>query len=348
MNAIVSNSQEITIAQAKGFAAELIKLDMPGWVWGSPGIGKSEIYAQIARELDYNMTEIRLSLFDPVDLRGLPVPDMERRVTEWLRPQIWPILGAKKPTLIFFDEMDRALASVSNAALQIVLGKQIGEHVLPPETRIAAAGNGESDRVGTNKISAAQANRFTHLYARADTKTTADYLASIGVHPAMVAFIRFRGEPDLANNRVGLIQTKPAAGKHAFASPRAWEKCAKFFPLPLEMRFPLMAGTVGHAEAIECNAFLESYAALAGLMNSILSSPATADIPSEPSLLYAVAAALSGKADFNTWAAISTYAARLPDEWQICTVLDAVRRMPALKNTAQYGAWAVNNQAVAL
>lgn len=345
-------ANEITISRAKALVSTCIRLDKPVWAWGPPGVGKSQIMEQLAHEAGADMTEIRLSLFDPVDLRGLPMPDVIRKVTEWLRPSIWPALDATRPQYLFFDEMDRAAPSVANAALQIVLGKQIGEHRLPASTRILAAGNGETDRTGTNKISSAQANRFTHLYVRPDAEAAAAHLASKSTNPAMVAFLRFRGVDTLnaqgVITRPGLIYGKAAQGEHAFPSARAWENVADFIDLPAAERLDLAKGTVGTHAAIEFEAFVESFAAIVGLMADIFANPATAPIPSEPSLQYAVAAAVANRADFGNWQAVNTYAKRMPTEFGICTILDAVAAKPALKNTPEYGAWAVANQSVAL
>lgn len=331
----------------------LFDLDSPAWIWGAPGIGKSEAVYQVASARaaaaghDAHVTDIRLSLFDPVDLRGLPVADLERKVTAWLRPAIWPALGATEETILFFDEMDRAAPAVANAALQIVLERRIGEHVLPSCVRIVAAGNGETDRTGTQKISSAQANRFTHLYAVPNAEATAAHLARKGTHPAMPAFLRFRGEAT-ADGKPGLIHGAPLPGEKAFPSPRSWEKVARMVHLPAPQRSRLGRGTVGSAANIEWESFLRTYAAIAGLMADIMARPASADVPSEPSLQYAVSSAIARKADFSTWQAVMTYAARLPVEFGIVTVLDAVRRDPRLKATAEYGAWAVANQDVAL
>ncbi|WP_192242628.1 MoxR family ATPase [Mesorhizobium silamurunense] len=291
------------------------------------------------------MTDIRLSTFDPVDLRGLPA--IVDGLTKWLRPAIWPALDATEETILFFDEMDRAAPAVANAALQIVLERRIGEHVLPACVRIVAAGNGETDRTGTQKISSAQANRFTHLYAVADAEATAAHLARKGTHPAMPAFLRFRGHAT-ADGKPGLIHGAPMPGEKAFPSPRAWEKVAGFIHLPAPQRSRLTRGTVGSAAAVEWEAFLRTYAGIAGLMADIMARPESADVPEEPSLQYAVSSAIARKADFASWRAVITYAARMPREFCIVTVLDAVRRDPRLKATAEYGAWAVANQDVAL
>lgn len=336
----------------------LLEVDAPAFVWGKPGIGKSEIVFQIASELRRievaklgNLSalelleiakiplviDIRLSTFDPVDLRGLPA--IINGLTQWMRPQIWPVENRWNLTVIlFFDEMDRAAPAVANAALQIVLDRRIGEHVLPASVRIVAAGNGASDKRTTQAIGEAQANRFTHLYADADAETASAHWNSIGVDPALVAFIRFRPQ---------LIETTREQGKHAFASPRAWAKCAKFMHLPDARRHRLIAGTVGEAPAGECEAFIRMFRDLPSL-DSIIRDPANAPVSDKINVQYAVSTGLARKATHANFAAVCTYAARMPREFEIMLVTDAVRRDRTLCETAAYAAWAVKNQDVTL
>lgn len=313
----------------------LIDADAPAWVWGMPGIGKSEAVAQIAKARGAALTDIRLSTFDPVDLRGLPTVD--GALTRWLRPAIWPT-DPHRETILFFDEMDRAATAVANAALQIVLDRRIGEHILPSTVRIVAAGNGATDARTTNKIGGAQANRFTHLYADCDAPAAAAHWAKIGLDPALVAFIRFRPQ---------LIATTAQQGEHAFASPRAWAKVAGFMHLPDAQRHRLAAGTVGKAPAGEFEAFVRMFRTLPSL-ESIIQNPRTADIPAEMNVLYAVSAALARKADHRNFAAVLTYAERLPREFGIMLVTDAARRDSTLCDHGSYAMWQAKNQDVTL
>ena len=315
----------------------LLDVDAPAFIWGAPGVGKSEAVAQVAATRGANVTDIRLSTFDPVDLRGLPMVDLERKVTAWMRPQIWPVETGRE-TVLFFDEMDRAAPAVANAALQIVLDRRIGEFELPASVRIVAAGNGATDARTTSKIGSAQANRFTHLYVEADADAAAAHWASKGRDPALSAFIRFRSN---------LIQTAPAAGEHGFASPRAWEKCDRFMHLPDAQRARLIKGTVGEAPAMEFEAFVRMFRNLPSI-DAIIRDPSGAPVSADISVNYAVASALSRKATHQNFAAICTYLQRMPREFDIACVTDATRRDAGLTQVRAYAEWAARNQDVSL
>ena len=59
-------------SELKSKLKTLISIQKPAFIWGASGIGKSEIIAKVADELGYNLIDVRVSLLDPVDLRGVP------------------------------------------------------------------------------------------------------------------------------------------------------------------------------------------------------------------------------------------------------------------------------------
>ena len=64
-------------------------------LWGPPGVGKSQAVRQIAEEIKYkaekevNVTDVRLMLFNPIDLRGIPTANADKTLAVWLKPKIF-------------------------------------------------------------------------------------------------------------------------------------------------------------------------------------------------------------------------------------------------------------------
>ena len=62
-------------------------------LWGAPGVGKSQAVRQIASEIGartgkrVEVTDVRLLLFNPIDLRGIPTANEDKTEAVWLRPQ---------------------------------------------------------------------------------------------------------------------------------------------------------------------------------------------------------------------------------------------------------------------
>ena len=369
----------LTIPQAKTAIADCLDCDQPAAIWGTWGIGKSQAVAQVARErrkariaellaaghdpaavaaadAEYPcFVDIRLSMFDAVDLRGIPAIVDGR--TAWLRPAIWPEANPfDLETVIFFDEIDRAALSVLNAALQILLDRRIGEHVLPASVRIVAAGNGETDR-GTNKLTMAANNRLFHYAVAFDPVAMFDHFERIGVNPLLVAFLRMRpylghlseliAEAGKARDASLKSLADSMLGARAVPSPRQWESVNRFLGLPESRRRMHVAGAVGEAIANEFEAFMR----IAGKIPSvaaILRDPTGTPIPNELSAHYAIASALGRIADAGSFDAVETYLGRLPTEFHVMGMHAATERAPELKRHGAYVRFATRNPAMAL
>jgi hypothetical protein len=74
--------------------------------------------------------------------------------------------------------------------------------------------------------------------------------------------------------------------------------------------------------------------------------PSKLPLPTEPAQLYAVASALGRQVTREHLGATLTYAARLPREFEIMLVVDALRRDPSLSDDKAFAAWAQRNQDV--
>ena len=107
-------------------------------LWGPPGIGKSQGVREIAGSIQaktgkkVSITDVRLLLFNPVDLRGIPTANADKTLSVWLKPQIFQMDESEDViNILFLDEITAAPQSVQAAAYQITLDRVIGEHKLP-------------------------------------------------------------------------------------------------------------------------------------------------------------------------------------------------------------------------
>ena len=83
------------------------------FLWGPPGVGKSDLVKQIAMEKKINLVDIRLPLLDPIDLRGLPIVDNEKGIAKWLPPDFLPKKDSE-PGILFLDEINAAAPSIQD------------------------------------------------------------------------------------------------------------------------------------------------------------------------------------------------------------------------------------------
>jgi MoxR-like ATPase len=137
----------------------LIPLQQPAFVWGAPGVGKSDTMRQVTAALNRVLIDIRAVLLDPVDLRGLPSINGDSRA-HWCPPAFLPTGGEG---VLFLDELNAAPPLTQAACYQLVLDRQLGEYRLPDGWTVIAAGNRETDKAVTHRMPSALANRFVHL-----------------------------------------------------------------------------------------------------------------------------------------------------------------------------------------
>jgi MoxR-like ATPase len=264
---------------------------------------------------------------DPVDLRGLPVVSGDR--ARWIAPDFLPRAaepGGDSRGILFLDELAQAPLSVQNACLQLTLDRRIGEYVLPDGWSIVAASNRVEDRAGAGRITSALSGRFIHLDYDVDADDWQKWALTAGIAPEVRAFLRYR--PAL------LFSFDPKqASARAFASPRSWQFVSQIFAtLPDEVRLPTVQGTVGEGPAAEFLAFVRIYRDLPD-PRAIVAAPDTSPVPGEPSVLYALCGALAETARTaaaNTLDAIAKYLTRLPAEFAVVAMRDALAVQPAI------------------
>ncbi len=307
----------------------LLPLRQPVFLWGAPGVGKSQVVRQVAEKLEIELCDVRAVLLDPVDLRGLPRIDADNRAA-WCAPAFLPTKGQG---VVFLDELNAAPPLVQAGCYQLVLDRRLGEYELPDGWAIVAAGNRETDRAVTHRMPSALANRFVHLDFEADLEDWVNWAVQHDIPEELVAFLRFR--PEL------LHSFDPTRNEKSFPSPRSWEFVGKIMRSVKDKEiFPsLAAGTVGLGAASELLGFLRVYEDLPDV-DDILAQPERAVIPGEPATLYALCQALAYRAGEQTVASLLEFALRLPPEFSVLLARDCVRKYPPFVEHPDFQRWA--------
>lgn len=165
------------------------------FIEGKPGVGKSQSVFEIARRVQTStktkvvVTDIRLLLFNPIDLRGIPVVNKTKDAAIWLKPLIFNLDASNEViNLLFLDELTSAPLSVQAAAYQLVLDRRIGEHTLPKNTFVIAAGNGINDHAISHLMPTALRNRFIH-YRIIENLNSFKVWAENKLHPLILDFL---------------------------------------------------------------------------------------------------------------------------------------------------------------
>ena len=163
----ISQTRTVSPQEAKTAITHCLALKRPVMVWGAPGIGKSDIVKQIGNDAKREVIDIRLPLWEPTDIKGIPFFNSKSNTMEWAPPAELPS-DPKSKAILFLDELNSAPPSVQAAAYQLILNRRVGTYKLPEGVSIVAAGNRETDKGVTYRMPAPLANRFVHLEMRVD------------------------------------------------------------------------------------------------------------------------------------------------------------------------------------
>lgn len=320
---------------------DLIELREPFFLWGPPGVGKSEIMRQVTAARKMQLADVRLSQMDSIDLRGFPNPDRDKNRMGWLPPDFLPPSNTKTKGILFFDELNSAPQANQAPCYQLFLDGRLGAYELPGGWMCAGAGNRETDHAIVHRMSTALANRMVHLEVEVDADEWRGWARKNGLLASTIGYIGFR--------RDNLMHFDLKSKSPAFATPRAWAKVDRIERrregLDRTVTRALIRGTVGEGVALDYEAYIESQAELLSL-EEIRLNPETTKVPKSMAAAHAVAQMLVDETTIPAFPGILKYVARLPKEIEIIYARDVVKEVEGLKNTPAWKEWAFANHEV--
>jgi len=312
---------------------------LPTMIWGGPGEGKSEIVYGVAKELNAKLFEIRANLFDPVDVRGgLKVVEQKDGTyrTKYGVPEDYPDTNYQGTVIIFIDELSTAPKATQNSLLQLLTTGKIGTYQVPKDTIFIAAGNRAIDRAAVHEMPTPVKNRFSHFTLEANIDDWVAWAVTADIDPSIVSFLRYR--PQLLSDA--------DATQNAFPTPRAWDYVSRKLPFMAD-EFYGVSSLVGDGAAGEYIAFKQIYTEVPDI-DDILAKPTTTKVPTGTSVLYAVCGALTARVDQNNFEAVMKYTKRMPPEYQVIVLRDALAKDRTLMQSEHFTKWTQENADVLL
>jgi hypothetical protein len=224
---------------AKKSIQKAIQKRRPVFLWGPPGIGKSDIVKQIGEDTKRQVIDVRLALWEPTDIKGIPYYNADQGKMVWAPPAELPT-DADSTAIIFLDELNSAAPAVQAAAYQLILNRKVGTYELPAGVDLVAAGNRDGDRGVTYRMPAPLANRFVHLEAKVDFDDWQEWAVTNGIHPEVVGYVGFAKQD--------LYDFDPKSASKSFATPRSWSFVSELLAdddTDVDTLHNLVAGAVG-------------------------------------------------------------------------------------------------------
>lgn len=266
--------------------------DIPApFLWGPAGVGKSAGIRQLARAIEsntckkVNIFDVRLLLFSPVDLRGVPIASADG-FSDWLMPRIFDMDKSDKcVNILFLDELSAAPQSVQAAAYQITLDRVIGEHKLPDNCIVIAAGNRTTDKSVAFTMPKALCNRLLHFSVRSDVSSWIKWAYNNGIDNRIIGFISFDNSQ---------LNISPETGDMAFPTPRSWSFVSSLLkainPNNVSDIHTLISSAVGIETAVAFEEFCQTHEYLPNIDD--IFDGVCSEYPKKQQVLYALISSL--------------------------------------------------------
>jgi len=241
----ISANRTVTPNQAKNAVRKCFAVNRPTFLWGAPGVGKSDLVKQIGTEQNRNVIDVRLSLWEPTDIKGIPYFNPEMQTMVWAPPCELP-QHPDDNSILFLDELNSAPPATQAAAYQLILNRRVGTYRLPDGVSIVAAGNRDADKGVTYRMPAPLANRFLHLELRVDYEDWNQWATLNKIHEQVVGYIGFAKQD--------LYDFDPRSASRSFATPRSWSFVSDLLKdddLPDSTLTDLVSGAIGEGLAVK-------------------------------------------------------------------------------------------------
>jgi len=325
--------------QLETLLATMIPAREPVLIQGAPGVGKSDIVTQAAKAAGAQIVISHPVVSDPTDYKGLPgIVNNEAEFLPFGELRI--AVEATTPTLFFLDDIGQAPPAVQAACMQLILARRVNGHKVSDHVCFIGATNRRQDRAGVSGLLEPVKSRFTTIVElQPDLDSWCNWALSNNMPTELISFVRFR--PNL------LHDFKPSPDLFNSPCPRTVANVGRILNLGIaqELEYPVIAGAAGEAFAAEFLGFLRICRNLPN-PDAILMNPQAGEVPTDPATLYALCGALSRKCSDNTIDRLAEYCDRLPAEFSVLLMRDAVKLAPTVTSSRGFVKWATAHQSI--
>ena len=318
----------------------MIDSKIPVFVWGSPGVGKSSLIRQIASDKSMEFIDLRLSLLDPTDLRGIPFFDAANKSAVWAKPEFLPDSNTQAYGILFLDEINSAPPTIQAAAYQLILDRKIGEYTLPANYAIVAAGNYESDRGVTYRMPTPLANRFVHLDFDLDFTEWKSWAYESMIDARIISFLSYKPQ--------NLFTFDAKAKEKSFATPRSWSFVNDI--LNSNLQIELLKDVIGGAVGIESSDEFMNFCKVVDKLPNIeeIINAKSNEVPQNNSVLYALCTgivySLKQNSSVENVTNILNYSLFLPNEFSVMLIRDLQKEGIDIESSKSWKSWVNTNK----
>lgn len=203
----------------------------PVLLLGAPGIGKTQIMEQVARECQVGLVAYTITHHTRQSAIGLPFISHKRydgkeyAVTEYTMSEIVASIYNKieetglKEGILFIDEINCVSETLAPAMLQFLQCKTFGNHEIPEGWIIVAAGNPPEYNKSVREFDVVTMDRVKKIEVEPDFQVWKAYAYQENIHPCILSYL---------NLRTGFFyKMETTVDGRRFATPRGWEDLSR-------------------------------------------------------------------------------------------------------------------------
>jgi len=203
----------------------------PVLLLGAPGIGKTQIMEQIARECQIGLVSYTITHHTRQSAIGLPFVSKrefggrEYAITEYTMSEIVASVYEKiekthlPEGILFIDEVNCVSETLAPAMLQFLQCKTFGNHAIPKGWIIVAAGNPPEYNRSVREFDVVTMDRVKKIMVEPDYQVWKEYAYQENVHPAVISYLDTRPQH--------FYKMETTVDGRSFATPRGWEDLSR-------------------------------------------------------------------------------------------------------------------------
>lgn len=189
------------VSQMISHYVEILKRDgsaTPMCIWGTHGIGKTDLVKEFAKQNGYGFSYIAPAQFEEMgDLLGLPTKDMENNSTTFLPPEWVP--REEGPGILLIDDVNRADDRILRGIMQLLQNNELVSWKLPSKWMIILTANPDGGDYSVTTMDDAMLTRLSHATMQFDVKEWAKWAERSNIDSRGIAFVL--AYPEVINNK---------------------------------------------------------------------------------------------------------------------------------------------------